>query len=93
MPHTITRAELLAAGNAAGKRTDEFILLVDYTELRRAFAERTEALTRSADECIRLTNERDALINAVRDIIACCDANDGDSLANAVNFARSLLLD
>lgn len=31
------------------------------------------------------------LLEIVRDVISCCDANDGDSLANAVNRARELV--
>ncbi len=38
-------------------------------EYQRAFAERTAQYTRAADECITLTNERDALRDALRNVL------------------------
>jgi hypothetical protein len=47
----------------------EFVRLVYVEDLQRAFRERSEALSRSADECITLTNERDALRDALRAVL------------------------
>jgi hypothetical protein len=37
----------------------------------------------------QLLAQRNELLDALQNIIACCDANDGGSLANAVNDARA----
>ncbi len=58
-----------------------------YSELKAAFDDRNTALTRSADECISLTNERDALRDALRGVLSA----EIVTSARAIDTARQAL--
>lgn len=58
--------------------------------MRDAFNERTEALTRSADECITLTNERNALRAALRRVLAASMQNSADAIAHAREVLQTI---